>query len=369
MSNSIPNEIKLKKTSTYRARKIFEKWPLLVWLGILGLVLFLYSQRGVKVRINGMVTAHTEEISAPEDGVILKVLVKEGEKVSKGQDLIALDPSLIQKEIDDYKANLPFLRADMERKFKSTRFGINADIQRAKAQKASAESRLETAKRNADLIKNNVEKQLSLQSELDAALSKIDVIQTELTTHAKSIEALNADLKEADQLLLKVDGVNLPQELLVLKERLKNKTLVAPGEGTIFKLNKLGGVTKLGAPILTINLTSPNNVPAKTIRGLIPQDQNPEELSEDQVVWISQRKRKPIAYKAKIIAVSPSIEALPNYGTPIDGQYIRGRVFVCELPDDFEDLLPGTGVHVHIKEPGSFNLWNFGKTPVKAASN
>ena len=45
----------------------------------------------------------------------------------------------------------------MERKFKSTRFGINADIQRAESQKASAESRLETAKRNAELIKGNVE--------------------------------------------------------------------------------------------------------------------------------------------------------------------------------------------------------------------
>ena len=156
MSNHIPNEIKLKKTSTYRARKIFEKWPFLVWLAVLGLVLYLYSQKGVEIRINGMVTAHTEEISALEDGIILKVLVKEGEKVSKGQELIALDPSLIQKEIDDYKANLPFLRADMERKFKATRFGINADIQRAKSQKASAESRLETAKRSADLIKNNV---------------------------------------------------------------------------------------------------------------------------------------------------------------------------------------------------------------------
>ncbi|MED5470623.1 MAG: biotin/lipoyl-binding protein, partial [Verrucomicrobiota bacterium] len=258
MSNSIPNEIKLKKTSSYRARKIFEKWPILVWLGMLGLVLFLYSQRGVKVRINGMVTAHTEEISAPEDGVILKVLVKEGQKVSKGQELVTLDPSLLQKEIDDYKANLPFLRADMERKFKATRFGINADIQRAQSQKASAESRLETAKRNADLIKTNVENQLSLQSELGAALSKIDVIQTELDTHNKSIETLNADLKEADQLLTKVDSVNLPEELLVLKERVKNKTLVAPGEGTIFKLNKLGGVTQLGEPILTINLASPD---------------------------------------------------------------------------------------------------------------
>ena len=73
--------------------------------------------------------------------------------------------------------------------------------------------------------------------------------------------------------------------------------------------------------------------------------------------------------KAKIITVSPSIEALPNYNTPIRGQYIRGRIVVCELPEDFEEQLPGTGVHVHLTEPGNFDIWDFGRTPIKAASN
>ena len=69
-----------------------------------------------------MIAAHTEEISASEDGVIIELLVKEGEKVAKGQELVKLDTALIEKEIEDYKANLPFIKADMQRKFKATKF-------------------------------------------------------------------------------------------------------------------------------------------------------------------------------------------------------------------------------------------------------
>ena len=98
-----------------------DKWPLLVWLAILGLVIFLYTQRWGQVRLNGMIAAHTEEISASEDGVIIELLVKEGEKVAKGQELVKLDTALIEKEIEDYKANLPFIKADMQRKFKATK--------------------------------------------------------------------------------------------------------------------------------------------------------------------------------------------------------------------------------------------------------
>ena len=44
-----------------------------------------------------MIAAHTEEISASEDGVIIELLVKEGEKVAKGQELVKLDTALIEK--------------------------------------------------------------------------------------------------------------------------------------------------------------------------------------------------------------------------------------------------------------------------------
>ena len=369
MSAEVPNQTNINKGSSFRARRLIDQWPLLVWAAMLGLVLYLYSQRGVNVRVNGMIAAHNEEISATEDGVILEVLVKEGDKVAKGQELVKLDSTLIKREIEDYKANLPFVKADMQRKFKSTKFGINADLQRAKSQKASSQSRLEAAQQNVELIKINVEQQLSLQSELDKAINRVESIENELLIHNESIDALTVDLDEADDLLKQLDSVSIPEELFVLKQRLANKILIAPGEGTIHKINKLGGVIKLGEPILSINITAPGNARPKTIRALIPQDQNPQDLSQDGHVWISLKEKNPKAYKAKIITVSPSIEALPNYNTPIRGQYIRGRIVVCELPEDFEEQLPGTGVHVHLTEPGNFDIWDFGRTPIKAASN
>ena len=88
MSAEVPNQPNNRKGSSFRTRRLLDHWPLMVWAAILGMVLFMYSKRGVQVRINGMIAVHTEEISASEDGIIMEILVKEGEKVAKGQELV-----------------------------------------------------------------------------------------------------------------------------------------------------------------------------------------------------------------------------------------------------------------------------------------
>jgi len=334
------------------------------------LVVVLYMQRNSYTRINGMVAASSADVAPPEDGVVLTVHVKEGDSVKAGQTLVTLDPLLVQKEIDDYKANLPFLRADMQRKFKATRFGINADIQKAKAEKANAQSRLETAQREEEIINTQVEQQLSLQRDLDNAIAKVEAIEIELSTHEEAIDELTKDLEEADKLIASLDALKIPDELLVLNQRLADKTLKAPGDGNVHKVHKLRGVAKLGEPILTIVLTAPENEqPEKTVRGFVKQDEDPEELQAGSTVWISERIKNPVAMPAEILSVSPGIEAIPNLGTPVPAQFLRGRVFICELPAKLEHLLPGTQVHIHRNEPGTFDFWGFGKTPVKSASN
>ncbi len=370
MSNEIPSKATPGAGSSYRVRRLVQKWPALIWLAMLSLVVVLYMKRDSYSRINGMVAANSEDIAPPEDGVVLTVHVKEGDAVTVGQALVTLDSVLVQREIDDYKANLPFLRADIQRKFKATRFGINADIQKAKAEKATAQSRLETAQREEEIIKTQVDQQLSLQRELDNAIAKVEAIEIELSTHEQSIDELAKDLAEADKLIASLDELKIPGELLVLKQRLADKTLKAPGAGNVHKVHKLRGVAKLGEPILTIVLTAPENgQPEKTVRGFVKQDENPEGLKAGDTVWISPRIKNPVAMPAEILSVSPGIEAIPNLGTPVPARFLRGRVFICELPVKLEHLLPGTGVHIHRTEPGTFDFWGFGKTPVKSASN
>ncbi len=369
MSNEIPSRAQITKGSSFKQRRILHKWPLLIWLAMLGLVVVLYMQRGSYSRINGMVAASSADIAPPEDGVILTVHVKEGDSVKAGQDLVSLDSSLVQKEIDDYKANLPFLRADMQRKFKATRFGINADIQKAKTEKANAQSRLETAQSKEEVIAEQVDQQLSLQRDLDNAIAAVEAIEIELENHEQSIAELAKDLAEADKLIARLDELKIPDELLVLNQRLSDKTLKAPADGNVHKIHKLRGVTKLGESILTIVLTSPEDgQPEKTVKGLVLQNEDPEGLQAGNTVWISERIKNPEAMQMEILSVSPGIEALPNLGTPVPSQFLRGRSFTCRLPDKLNHLLPGTEVHIHRKEPGKFDFWGFGKTPVQSAS-
>jgi multidrug resistance efflux pump len=369
MSNEIPSRANIKTGPSFQARRLLQKWPMLIWLAMLSLVVVQYMQRGSYSRINGMVAASSADIAPPENGVVLTVHVKEGDSVKAGQALVTLDSVLVQREIDDYKANLPFLRADIQRKFKATRFGINADIQKAKAEKANAESRLEAAQRNEEVIAEQVEQQLSLPRDLDNATAAVEALEVALSAHEGSINELAKDLEEADKLIASLDKLKIPDELLVLKQRLADKTLKAPADGNVHKIHKLRGVAKLGETILTIVLaTGENGQSEKTVKGLVLQNENPQGLETGATVWISERIKNPVAMPTEILSVSPGIEALPNLGTPVPAQYLRGRSFICELPDKLKHLLPGTAVHIHRKQPGKFNFWGFGKTPVQSAS-
>jgi multidrug efflux pump subunit AcrA (membrane-fusion protein) len=373
MSNEIPSKATPGAGSSYRTRRLVQKWPVLIWLAMLGLVVVLYRMQvagGSNPRSNGMVRASSADIAPPENGVVLTVHVKEGDSVKAGQALVTLDPLLVQKAIDDYKANLPFLRADMQRKFKAPRFGINADIQKAKAEKANAQSRLETAQREEEIIKTQVEQQLSLQRDLDNAIAKVEAIEIELAAHEQSIDELAKDLAEVDKLVAGLDDLKIPDELLVLNQRLADKTLKAPADGNVHKVHKLRGVAKLGEAILTIFLTSQENgQPEKTVWGFVKQDENPEGLKAGDTVWVSERSKNPVAMPTEILSVSPGLEAIPNLGTPVPSRFMRGRVFICKLPVNIEHLLHGTAVHIHRAEPGTFDFLGFGKTPVKSASN
>ena len=189
-SNHLPSSPKVRRHSSYKLRRLGQLWPLLVWVGMVALIVTLYMQRGKYDRVNGMVSVSTEDIAAPEDGVILTVHVREGDMVKKGAPLVPLDALLIQKEIDDFKENLPFMRADIERKFKATRYGINADLQRAKADQARTQGQLDAAERNLLIVEERFENQRALEIDVREATNARDALKAEVGTYDASIAEL-----------------------------------------------------------------------------------------------------------------------------------------------------------------------------------
>ncbi|BDU69989.1 RND transporter [Geothrix oryzae] len=126
-----------------------------------------------KVSANGKVQAVTKaDISANVMGQVTRLAVKEGDRVSKGQFLMEIDPrsaranadamqanlQATQSDLISTTANLAQARSDFERAKANRTAGIisAADFERAKTAFETAQAAQETSRRRADQAKANV---------------------------------------------------------------------------------------------------------------------------------------------------------------------------------------------------------------------
>jgi HlyD family secretion protein len=126
-----------------------------------------------KVSANGKIQAVTKaDISANVMGQVTRLAVKEGDRVSKGQFLMEIDPRSASANAEAMKANLQAAlsdlasttaslsqaRSDFDRAKANREAGIisAADFERAKTTLETAQATQETARRRADQAKANV---------------------------------------------------------------------------------------------------------------------------------------------------------------------------------------------------------------------
>ena len=86
--------------------RIGRKWPFFVWLLFIPALLALYEYGGGYYELNGTVEFDFEAVSGREVGRIEDVKVAIGQKVTRGDLLVVLDTSLIDKEIASIKEEL-----------------------------------------------------------------------------------------------------------------------------------------------------------------------------------------------------------------------------------------------------------------------
>lgn len=362
--------------ASFRVRRLAQKWPVLIWLAALAGIFYMYQVRGNYSRVNGMVFANLEDIAPPEDGIILAVHVRDGERVTRGQPLVTLDPELIQREIERLEQELVIERLVRMNRFQSELTNVEDTLNNVLADQARDKALLEVAEKKVESVKQQVDAKRALEPDLRAAEIERDAIQSRISTYDARIAALKQSRDDAKDMIQQLANVDReaedgeePKALRVLRERLENKTLTAHSDGTVQKVHKLRGVARIGEPVLSfIPDIDDGEHPAKMVRGFVQQKEEPDKLEVGGTIWISERTKSPVAYATKILSVAPDITAIQDYGTPIQGRFLRGREFLCELPEELSHLLPGTGVHLHRDEPGGFKLWNFGSEPVKAAS-
>ncbi|MDX2191143.1 MAG: efflux RND transporter periplasmic adaptor subunit [Bacteroidota bacterium] len=101
------------------------------------------------VEIQGKVDTDNNIIVSPEvGGNIMKVLVKRGDKVSKGKVLAEVDATLIRKGIEEVQTSYELVKTLFEKQEKLYKENVGTEVQylQAKSQKESLESRIASLK-------------------------------------------------------------------------------------------------------------------------------------------------------------------------------------------------------------------------------
>jgi HlyD family secretion protein len=229
--------------------------PMVIGSSLSVLVLFLLAaaalikvDRVVPVAGRLQTLRSTQEVSAPEQGVISQVLVKENQLVSAGQPLVVLDTETLKAEA-----------ASMEDKQRSLVATSLAEVQRLRAAIAEAQARLAGTRQQ--LVITDVQLAQLRPLAREGGYGQLSVLDSE-----KSRAELNARIRSTQAEIQKLQAESAQKEAIVASDlsasraslvatrnRLRQIVLKAPFKGTILDLKaKRGQVAISAAPLLKV---------------------------------------------------------------------------------------------------------------------
>lgn len=240
-------------------------WLTLLFI-IIGLVWAYFAQVDEVTTGTGKVipSSKVQVIQNLEGGIVKSILVKEGERVEKGQILMVLDDVRFASE---YKANLEkrlLLQVKIAR--------LNAEInEKPLVIPKELEEKIPTIVQNAKILyqsrmnemqqlklrKSLLEKEISMNKPLvkSGAVSEVEVLrlQQALSELTGKILAFRSEaLKELSE--VNKEYANLKEEAKTLKDRLERTDVRSPVKGIVKQVHvaTIGGVIKAGMPLIEV---------------------------------------------------------------------------------------------------------------------
>ncbi len=367
MSSEKPTKVAVKRAGSQFRRNVLSKWPVLVWIGVAFLTWSIYRQGTNFERINGIVYAEHESVAPLETGRLVSVELEKGDRVRAGQTVAKMDTSVIKSEIQQFKVEYEIARLERRRRFETNLADAADRLAEAETQSKATAKQHELAQATLDEMEAKPEGTFTAQV-LGEARSKAAALKIEADNVAARVGQLQLNREGAQNLLdelLRLDPEKAAEESTqyqYLQKRLENCELKAERSGIVASvLHQPGEVVGEGNPVLTI-VTHGN----KQVRGLV-LEKNATEVEKGNDVWIAPIGDRQKYRTGSVLAISPTITAFPDPGSPISGAMIRGREIVISLPEN-DALIPGQSVIIHLKEPGKFDLWSLGKPNRKTAA-
>ena len=309
----------------------------------------------------GSLEAQDRVTLAPRtEGRILRIFVRQGDSVSRGQPLVELEPTQEQEEVNAAtqsvnveKARLGQIQAEL-RTAEANRAAAAAEVESAKADVQDANSAVELARINLNRTQMLVEGGALAQQELDDDRTESQSATAQLNSRQETLNAARQSLQAAEKQVEQARAnVNSQQatikraeaELGSVSQNLAFNTIAAPIDGIIGRFDrKVGDYVNVGEELTTLtnnqNLELNINIPVEN-RDRLKPGLKVETINQDGSTGIEGE----ISYIAPLVQQgTQSILTkviFPNNGSFKDREYQRVRVIWSEEPGV---LVPTTAI-------------------------
>lgn len=353
-------------------RQLLRRWPLLVWLAAILVILYLQSEVVQYGNLAGVVYSREQDVAPPETARIASIDVEMGQVVQVGDVLVRMDTSLIDARIEAAKAlaiedeetisryQESILR--MARQFETAVTDARTTLMSVTMEQMQSQAELAALRRELQRREGLLEQRLIREEEVAilrpqiAALAKaVEAYPELIAAHEDALDSAKSELVDMRKWLRLEEGETisdaiarkrdiriavLANEARVLELQRESYTLTASQAGEVARMNHSEGeVVTAGDPVLRI--VSPD---ARFVIGFLKESQLASVAVGDTVsVWRRGNERDRV--NGVVESLAPEVRGLPGVAVPLPGQVIRGRRMMVRLTED-HNLIPGESVQI-----------------------
>ena len=354
--------------------------PMVIWLGALAGIFFMFQQRSQSFEVVGFAQGQMRQIAAIRTGRLKGIHVELFQEVKKGDILAELNDEELLTELETAQGDIVRLKVELvvtadklrtdaaernsERIVDELRFSTG--VEEARLRVLELKSTLVADKitlKDAELRLANIQKlveenNLSVynlqQSKLerDLLLEKIDNAEETLRQAKQSLDLaqeqrqkflqLNVVYPSLEKNLAMIDNAIKVQEKTIEQLQVRRRSLIlkSPLEGIVSQiLSRPGETVTVGIPILTIAETKPREIIAYA------SEVQTNRMKVGMEVEIVKNSQPPQVAKSQIIRIGPVVETKPEMMWRNPNIPERGRPCMIAVRPGM-NLIPGEKIQV-----------------------
>jgi len=243
------------------------------------------------LQTNGRIEGDHVAVASEYAGRIAKLLVREGDSVTRGQTIIQLEDDEIRARVEQAREAVDALRARLEAERTSLDLleeevplaisVAQTRLEQARQDAESAQSKALQAERDVKRYRQLAEERAVSQEDLENILLQQKVVRNELEAAEAAVKAAEKKKSEAElrrkeivALRERIDALEAERQKAVARQQeaesiLQDLTIVAPIGGEVTeRLVEVGEVVQAGAPLLDLV-----NLDRLYLKAYVPEDQ------------------------------------------------------------------------------------------------